>query len=190
MGLAFKAIGQNMEAARTSGINPVFYRIVNFTLSCTIAGLLGGFYAHYYGVLTPELLHTSKTVEVLAVAYIGGRGSLWGGAFIAFPFMIAMELIRSIFVQPARIEPDYLRFAFDSGDDLLSGWFCALLRKFSDAIEKPVSALFPGGYPGVLTAESRAARFAGKGIIMGIKSDHCGRMWEKGMALYRNTGYK
>lgn len=95
MGLAFKAIGQNMEAARTSGINPVFYRIVNFTLSCTIAGLLGGFYAHYYGVLTPELLHTTKTVEVLAVAYIGGRGSLWGGAFIAFPFMIAMELIRS-----------------------------------------------------------------------------------------------
>jgi branched-chain amino acid transport system permease protein len=95
MGLAFKAIGQNMEAARTSGINPVFYRIVNFTLSCTIAGLLGGFYAHYYGVLTPELLHTTKTVEVLAVAYIGGRGSLWGGAFIAFPFIIAMELVRS-----------------------------------------------------------------------------------------------
>ena len=45
--------------------------------------------------MTPELLHTTKTVEVLAVAYIGGRGSLWGGAFIAFPFMIAMELIRS-----------------------------------------------------------------------------------------------
>jgi len=44
---------------------------------------------------TPELLHTTKTVEVLAVAYIGGRGSLWGGAFIAFPFIIAMELIRS-----------------------------------------------------------------------------------------------
>jgi len=76
MGLAFKAIGQNMEAARTSGINPVFYRIV-------------------YGILTPELLHTTKTVEVLAVAYIGGRGSLWGGAFVAFPFIIAMELIRS-----------------------------------------------------------------------------------------------
>ena len=40
-------------------------------------------------------MHTSKTVEVLAVAYIGGRGSLWGGAFVAFPFMIAMETIRS-----------------------------------------------------------------------------------------------
>jgi branched-chain amino acid transport system permease protein len=95
MGVAFKAIGQNMEAARTSGINPVFYRLANFVLSCAIGGVLGGFYAHYYGILTPDIMHTSKTVEVLAVAYIGGRGSLWGGAAIAFPFIFAMELIRS-----------------------------------------------------------------------------------------------
>jgi branched-chain amino acid transport system permease protein len=95
MGVAFKAIGQNMEAARTSGINPVFYRLANFVLSCAIGGILGGFYAHYYGILTPDIMHTSKTVEVLAVAYIGGRGSLWGGAAVAFPFVFGMELIRS-----------------------------------------------------------------------------------------------
>jgi branched-chain amino acid transport system permease protein len=95
MGLAFRAIGQNMEAARTSGINPVFYRLINFTLSCALAGWLGGFYAHYYGILTPDVMHTSKTVEILAVAYIGGRGSLWGGAAVAFPFIFAMELVRS-----------------------------------------------------------------------------------------------
>ena len=95
MGLAFTAIGQNMEAARTSGINPVFYRVTNFTMSCALAGCLGGFYAHYYGILTPDMMHTSKTVEILAVVYIGGRGSLWGGAFIAFPFTFAMELVRS-----------------------------------------------------------------------------------------------
>jgi len=95
MGLAFRAIGQNMEAARTSGINPVFYRLINFTLSSALAGWLGGFYAHYYGILTPDVMHTSKTVEILAVAYIGGRGSLWGGAAVAFPFIFAMELVRS-----------------------------------------------------------------------------------------------
>ncbi len=95
MGLAFKAIGQNMDAARTSGINPVFYRVFNFTMSCTLAGCIGGFYAHFYGILTPDMMHTSKTVEILVVAYIGGRGSLWGGAVIAFPFTFAMELVRS-----------------------------------------------------------------------------------------------
>ncbi len=95
MGLAFQAIGQNMDAARTSGINPIYYRVFNFTVSCAIAGLLGGFYAHFYGILTPDVMHTGKTVEVLAIAYIGGRGSLWGGAVIAFPFIFLMEIIRS-----------------------------------------------------------------------------------------------
>jgi branched-chain amino acid transport system permease protein len=95
-GLAFKAIGQNFDAARASGINPTYYRVFNFTLSAFFAGWLGGFYAHYFGSLTPQtLMHTSKTVEVLALAYIGGRGSLWGGMAVAFPFVFFIEFLRS-----------------------------------------------------------------------------------------------
>lgn len=94
-GLAFRAIGQNFEAAQASGINPTFYRVFNFTVQCMFAGWLGGFYAHYFGILTPQIMLTSHTVEVLAIAYIGGRGSLWGGAFIAFPFIFFIETLRS-----------------------------------------------------------------------------------------------
>jgi len=97
-GLAFKAIGQNFDAARASGINPTKYRVFNFALSAFFAGWLGGFYAHYFGSLTPQtLMHTSKTVEVLAIAYIGGRGSLWGGIAVAFPFVFFIEFLRSNF---------------------------------------------------------------------------------------------
>lgn len=95
IGLAFKAIGQNIEAAKASGVNPTKYRVINFTLSCFFAGWLGGFYAHYYGILMPDVLHTKRTVEVLAVAYIGGRGSIWGGAVTAFPFIFFIEWLRS-----------------------------------------------------------------------------------------------
>lgn len=94
LGLAFRAIGQNVDAARASGISPTRYLVINFTLSCAFAGLLGGFYAHYYGILTPDVMLTSHTVEVLAIAYIGGRGSLWGGALIAIPLGIGVELLR------------------------------------------------------------------------------------------------
>jgi branched-chain amino acid transport system permease protein len=97
LGLAFRAIGQNLQAARASGINPVRFLVVNFTLSCAFAGWLGGFYAHYYGILTPDIMLTSHTVEVLAVAYIGGRGSLWGPAIIAYPLTIAVEILRTEF---------------------------------------------------------------------------------------------
>lgn len=98
MGLAFKALGQNPDAARASGINPTLYRVSNFAISCAFAGWLGGFYSHYIGSLTPEtIMHTSRTVEVLVLVYIGGRGSVWGGMAVAFPFVFFMEYLRSKF---------------------------------------------------------------------------------------------
>jgi branched-chain amino acid transport system permease protein len=93
-GLAFRAIGQNLAAARASGINPTRYLVINFVLSCAFAGWLGGFYAHYYGILTPDIMLTSHTVEILAIAYIGGRGSLWGAAVVAFPLSIGVEIVK------------------------------------------------------------------------------------------------
>lgn len=95
IGLAFRAIGQNMDAARASGVNPTYYRVLNFTISCAFAGWLGGFYAHFYGILTPDVMATSKTVESLADAYIGGRASLWGGAVTAYPFVFFQEWLRT-----------------------------------------------------------------------------------------------
>jgi branched-chain amino acid transport system permease protein len=94
-GLAFRAIGQNMDAARASGINPARYRIFNFTVSCMFAGLIGAFFAHYIGILTPEVMSTQRTVEVLVVAYVGGRGTLWGPAVAAFPLVFLTEYLRS-----------------------------------------------------------------------------------------------
>jgi len=96
MGLAFRAIGQNVDAARASGINPVRYKVINFTLSCMFAGWLGGFQAHYLSSLTPQtMMHTQKTVEVLTMVYIGGRGSMWGGLLVSFPFIFVINYLRS-----------------------------------------------------------------------------------------------
>jgi branched-chain amino acid transport system permease protein len=96
MGLAFRAIGQNVDAARASGINPTRYKVINFTLSCMFAGWLGGFQAHYLSSLTPQtMMHTQKTVEVLTMVYIGGRGSMWGGLLISFPFIFIINYLRS-----------------------------------------------------------------------------------------------
>ncbi|MFB0546934.1 MAG: branched-chain amino acid ABC transporter permease [Anaerolineae bacterium] len=96
IGLAFRAIGQNIEAARASGVNPTKYRVINFTLSCAFAGLLGGFWGHYIGILMPDIMHTKHTVEVLALAYIGGRGSIWGGLVAAFIFIPIFEYLKRL----------------------------------------------------------------------------------------------
>jgi branched-chain amino acid transport system permease protein len=106
-GLAFRAIGQNLQASRASGINPTKFLVANFTISCAFAGVFGVFYAHYYGILTPKVMDTSHTIEILAIAYIGGRGSLWGPAIIAFPMSI---LVSQMQVQFASLPGLYLVF--------------------------------------------------------------------------------
>lgn len=96
VGMAFKAIGQDTEAAASSGIDAVRYKVMNFTISCLLAGLIGGFYAHFIGILTPTVMHTSHTVEVLAMAYIGGRGTIWGPLVSAMIMVPAMEFMKDL----------------------------------------------------------------------------------------------
>ena len=93
LGLAFTALGQDVEAARTSGVNPMKYKVINFTISCFIAGLCGGFYAHFIGILTPDIMSSQHTVEILVIAYIGGRGSIWGPLLAAFLIIPTFEYL-------------------------------------------------------------------------------------------------
>jgi branched-chain amino acid transport system permease protein len=65
-------------------VNPTRYKLLNFTLSCACAGFFGGFYAHFVGIVTPDIMDTGHTLEVMALSYIGGSGSLLGGIFAAF----------------------------------------------------------------------------------------------------------
>lgn len=96
IGLAFKAIGQNYEAACASGVNPTKYKLFNFTLSCACAGLLGGYYAHFVGIVTPDVMDTGHTMEVMALSYIGGSGSLLGGVFASFLLLPILDSLKRL----------------------------------------------------------------------------------------------
>jgi len=111
-GLAFQAIGQDIEAAAISGINANNYKIMNFTISCAFAGFIGWFFAHYVGVLTPQVLHTKATVEIMVISYIGGRGSLWGGLAAAMIIIPAMELLKGVPALQDMLELRLLLYGF------------------------------------------------------------------------------
>ncbi|MEM2506883.1 MAG: branched-chain amino acid ABC transporter permease [Nitrososphaeria archaeon] len=98
LGIAFKAIREDEIRAATLGLNVIIFKVINVTLSCFFAGILGGFYAHYIGILTPDIMGSFRTIEVLTVTYVGGRASLWGslvGAFILIPFT---EILRPLVI--------------------------------------------------------------------------------------------
>jgi len=96
LSLAFIALGQDVEAAKAAGVNPLKYKVINFSISCFIAGLCGGFYAHFMGILTPDMMSTKHCLEILVIAYIGGRGSIWGPLLAAFMILPVFESMNSL----------------------------------------------------------------------------------------------
>jgi branched-chain amino acid transport system permease protein len=98
IGLAFKAIREDQLATESLGLNATKYKLINFTVACFFTGVIGSFYAHYLGILspTPEEFGVPRTVEVLTVAYVGGRGTLWGALFAAFLLIGFQEYFREL----------------------------------------------------------------------------------------------
>lgn len=98
VGLAFKAIREDQLATESLGVNTTKYKILNFTIACFLTGVIGAFYAHYLGILspTPEEFGVPRTVEILTVAYVGGRGTLWGSLFAGFLLIGFQEYFREL----------------------------------------------------------------------------------------------
>jgi branched-chain amino acid transport system permease protein len=98
IGLAFKAIREDQLATESLGLNTTRYKLINFTVACFFTGVIGSFYAHYLGILspTPEEFGVPRTVEILTIAYVGGRGTLWGSLFAAFLLIGFQEYFREL----------------------------------------------------------------------------------------------
>ncbi len=96
IGLSFKALREDQLATETLGLSTTKYKLINFTTACFFTGVIGAFYAHYIGILTPDTTEfgVPRTVEVLTVAYVGGRGTLWGSILAGFLLIGFQEYFR------------------------------------------------------------------------------------------------
>ncbi|MGC8493000.1 MAG: branched-chain amino acid ABC transporter permease [Syntrophobacteraceae bacterium] len=102
LGLALIALRESEEAAEALGVNVKRFKVTVFSLGTAVAGLAGGLYATYVGVIHPHDFGFPLSVTLLAMVAIGGMGTLWGpilGAIVlggfaqAFAFIHNYELV-------------------------------------------------------------------------------------------------
>ncbi len=102
LGLALMSLRESELAAETLGVDVRRFKITAFVLGTGIAGLAGGLYAGYIGVIRPEDFGFPLSVTFLAMVAVGGMGTLWGpvaGAFLlggfaqAFAFVYNYQLV-------------------------------------------------------------------------------------------------
>src|SRR5262249_15488318 len=93
-GLFLRAIREDERAAAASGVAVARFRILAFAIASGFAGLAGGFYAHYIGIMTPSVGDLGERAKLVVMTVIGGIERLptaVGGAFVV---QVLLELLR------------------------------------------------------------------------------------------------
>lgn len=93
-GRAILSIRDNEIAAESCGIPTTYYKVMGFTLSAAFAGVGGGLYACYLGVLDPSTFGFMKSIEILVMVVLGGMGSMLGSIASATVLTILPEALR------------------------------------------------------------------------------------------------
>jgi branched-chain amino acid transport system permease protein len=93
-GLMLRAIRSDEIRAHALGIDVVRAKILAFMVGGCFAGIAGGLYAHYVGLVSPTELGPGMTMLVIAMATIGGTGTILGPAIAALVLYVAAELLR------------------------------------------------------------------------------------------------
>jgi branched-chain amino acid transport system permease protein len=93
-GLFLRAIREDEQAAAASGVPVARFRILIFAIVSGFAGLAGGFYAHYIGILTPSLGGLDLMALLIVMTVIGGMERLPTAVGGAFMVELLLEVLR------------------------------------------------------------------------------------------------
>ena len=96
IGLAWASIREDEQAAGTMGVDVVRFKVLAFILGSAIAGLAGGFYAHFLTFIMPQNFGFGQSIVILSMVVLGGIGSRWGPIVGAVLLGILPEVSRPI----------------------------------------------------------------------------------------------
>ena len=94
IGLAFKALRDNEELARSRGVSVFKYQLIVFAASAFLTAMAGGFYAAHFGAVGANLVAFPLLLFLISMLVVGGIGKTWGPLLGAFLLMSADEVFK------------------------------------------------------------------------------------------------
>lgn len=97
LGKGVEAIREDEIAAELMSVNTRRIKVIAFMLSCGLAGLAGGLFAHWPGgYINPGTFTILKSTEIMVMVYLGGMGSISGSIISAIGFTLLLEILRPL----------------------------------------------------------------------------------------------
>lgn len=92
-GMAMRAVRDSEVAGQSLGLNPIFIRVMAFTLSAVLAGLAGSIFAAISNFISPESFPFFQSIVFLLVVIIGGVETVLGPVIGAIIVVLLPEFL-------------------------------------------------------------------------------------------------
>jgi len=100
LGVAFRCIQQNEQAANMIGINTTLIKVIGFMLSAGFPGAAGALYASWVGYIDPsDVFDILNSIKAPVMVLLGGSGTVLGPAIGAVVYLVFEEVVWRGFLQ-------------------------------------------------------------------------------------------
>ena len=142
-GRALKAVRSDQLAAAALGVNVGRVKIAALCLSSALASLSGSLYAFNFHFLSPEIVSTSRSFELIAMLVLGGEGTLIGGFFGSLVLTLLPTLVQDLAAFKTAAEGAILVVIFLAMPEGLFGRIAFWLGRVAPGMPRPRAEIAP-----------------------------------------------
>ena len=105
-GVVLEAVRSNESRVEAMGLVPLRFKITGYVISAMICGLAGTMFASWQEYVSPDIMHWTRSGELMIIIILGGIGTLAGPLLGAVAFLLLEEWLPELMllVAPAYAE--------------------------------------------------------------------------------------
>ena len=105
-GVTLQAIRNNASRIEAMGLEPLGFRMTGYVISAVICGVAGALFASWQEYVSPDIMHWSRSGELMIIIVLGGLGTLAGPLLGAIVFLLLEEFLPELLhlIAPAYTE--------------------------------------------------------------------------------------
>jgi len=105
-GVVLEAIRGNESRVEAMGLVPLHFKITGYVISAMICGLAGTLFASWQEYVSPDIMHWTRSGELMIIIILGGIGTLAGPLLGAVAFLLLEEWLPELMhmIAPAYAE--------------------------------------------------------------------------------------
>jgi branched-chain amino acid transport system permease protein len=92
-GVVLQAINNNESRVEALGLSPLRFKVTGYVISAMICGVAGTLFASWQEYVSPDIMHWSRSGELMIIIILGGLATLAGPLLGAVVFLLLEEFL-------------------------------------------------------------------------------------------------